>query len=447
MAVGEPHGNAMAMQEPATEACRGRNHRRARGLLWGVLSAGALGAAVAIWGLVHLRSHDESEVAALYRAGSREEAMARVAKWLARSPRSAEAYVWKARLALALRRGDDASDALERARMLEAPRAELDRLRAIAAAIGGDFAAAEPVLRQAFNERQDDPLIDELLTRIYLETYDIPRARVALKRWVLDAPADAKPYLWRAEMDMRAADVAGALADYREALRRNPRSAPAQLGLATELHKSHRNAEAVEAFNAYMKLKPDDPAGLIGAGRIAVEAGELDAATRYLERALSLAPDDPEVHHVLADLLTRNRDPSSALMHLDRAVALDPFDLETRHARGRVLSLLGRADEAAAEQARAARLRAEQSTMFSAQAKLVATPNDLASKLVIARWLFSHGKAPEGVRWAEAIVREKPGQPDACQLLAEHYDGAGKPGLANFYRAQAMEESPARARP
>jgi predicted Zn-dependent protease len=85
--------------------------------------------------------------------------------------------------------------------------------------------------------------------------------------------------------------------------------------------------------------------------------------------------------------------------------------------------------------------------MLSAQSRLVTAPTDVASKLVIARWLFSHGKAPEGVRWADAIVREKPGQPDACQLLAEHYEGAGRPGLANYYRAQAVEESPARPKP
>jgi hypothetical protein len=51
--------------------------------------------------------------------------------------------------------------------------------------------------------------------------------------------------------------------------------------------------------------------------------------------------------------------------------------------------------------------------------------------------MYAHGKEPEGVRWAETIVRDEPGQPAACQLLADHFDRIGKAGLANFYRVQA----------
>jgi hypothetical protein len=51
--------------------------------------------------------------------------------------------------------------------------------------------------------------------------------------------------------------------------------------------------------------------------------------------------------------------------------------------------------------------------------------------------MFTHGKEPEGVRWAETILRDEPGQPAACQLLADHFDRTGKAGLANFYRTQS----------
>ena len=130
---------------------------------------------------------------------------------------------------------------------------------------------------------------------------------------------------------------------------------------------------------------------------------------------------------------------AAALEHLDKAKAIDPYDLEIRHARGLVLTRLGRLDEARAEQALAAKLRVEQDALFEAQAKLVSSPTDLAAKLTITRWLFTHGKAAEAVRWAETILREQPGQPDAARLLAEHYEKAGEAGLANYYRAQVSE--------
>lgn len=51
--------------------------------------------------------------------------------------------------------------------------------------------------------------------------------------------------------------------------------------------------------------------------------------------------------------------------------------------------------------------------------------------------MFEHGHTEEGVRWAEKVVRDKPGNPEACRLLVAHYRSVGNPGLANFYRAQS----------
>jgi hypothetical protein len=51
--------------------------------------------------------------------------------------------------------------------------------------------------------------------------------------------------------------------------------------------------------------------------------------------------------------------------------------------------------------------------------------------------MFAHGKEPEGVRWAETILRDEPGQPAACSLLADYFDRTGKAGLANYYREQS----------
>jgi tetratricopeptide (TPR) repeat protein len=368
------------------------------------------------------------------------EARERLEPWLRRAPNSAPALIWKARLALAERRMAEAAEALQRAKLHKASREDLDVLFALARAIGGEFLEAEPILRDRFNARvEPDPLLDEILSRIYLETYDLPRARVALKRWMLEFPKDPKPYLWRAEVDTRAGDTEQAMNDYREALTRDFQLAPALLGLAEELRKAHRNTEAAKTFNDYLSLKPEDPLGHLGAGRCLVESGDDTAATRHLEKTLTLAPDDSVAHRVLGDVLIRQGQFPGALAHLDKAEAIDPFDLEIRHARGLVLSHLGRLDEAKSEQAIAARLRAEQEALFQAQAKLVSVPTDLEAKLTITRWLFAHGKATEAVRWADAILRENPVQPDSIRLLADHYEKIGQAGLANSYRARIAE--------
>src|SRR5689334_17326121 len=100
-----------------------------------------------------LRPRDEQEVAALYRSGRTREARGRLEPWLKRAPDSAPALVWKARLALAERRMAEAAEALQRAKLRNAPRAELDVLFALARAIWGDFLETEPILRDRFNAR------------------------------------------------------------------------------------------------------------------------------------------------------------------------------------------------------------------------------------------------------------------------------------------------------
>jgi tetratricopeptide (TPR) repeat protein len=421
-----------------------RSPRRVRAWRWAVAGVVALASAAGLgrWAYVRFAERTaEAAVAVAYRGGRAEAAREALGRWLKRSPNSAAPYLWKVRFALAGRRLDEAEDAMRRAEALGAPRLEIVRLNAVAGAFTGRFTESEPILRQAFNENAGaDPLVDEALARVYLETYDFHRAGIALKRWMDAAPHDPKPYLWRAEIDTRTSDTGAALADYREALKRDPRSARARFGLAEGLRQGHFNAEAAEAYAAYLELRPDDPAAHLGAGRNAAELGNAEDALRHLERASELAPNDAEVHRVLADLLTRRNDFKAALAHLDRAVALDPYDLEARHSRGLVLTRLGRLDEAKADQARATKLRAEMGDLLSAQTKLVRSPHDCSAKLRIMRWMFNHGKTDEGVRWAETILREQPNQSDACRSLAEHYARTGQTGRANFYRALAGPE-------
>jgi tetratricopeptide (TPR) repeat protein len=410
---------------------RGSSRARRLGFVAAVVVAVAGGLGFWAWS----RALDRDEQAVRTREGAA--ARAALARWLARTPDAPAAQLWRARFALADRAFPEADAALQRARALHAPADELRRVSAIADALVGHFAESEPLLRQAFNEDPTpDPLLDEALARVYLETYDLQRAGVALKRWMRDAPRDAKPYLWRVEIDTRLGDARAVEADYRAALARDPTAPKARLGLADCLRQAHKNADAANEYAAYLTLKPDDPAGQLGAGRNAAELGDADAARLHLERAAALASDSAESHRVLADVLTRRGAFADALKHYNRAVALDPYDLEARHGRGLVFARLDRPEEARADQAEATRLRADLSVLTSAQAKLVKAPRDREAQLVVTRWLFDHGKSPEAIRWAESILRDQPDQPEVCRLLADHYQRIGQIGLANYYRAR-----------
>ena len=380
-------------------------------------------------------SNEEPAIRSAVRSGRYDEASKALGRWLKDSPDKVEPHLWKARIALALRRPEEAEEGLNRARALGCDRNRLDVLRAVNAVFGGRFTDAEPVLRAAFNDGgEPDPLVEEALAKVYLESYDFPRASLVVDRWMRDSPDDPKPCLWRAEMDVRSGVGGRAMTDYREALRRDPGSPPAHLGLAEELRKTHRNDEAAVFIGKYLVMKPDDPAGHLCAGRVAREQADDDAAVTHFDRASTLDPKNAEAHGDLADLLLRRGQFEAALARLDKAVAIDPFDLNTRYNRGIALSQLGKTDEANAEQKLAARLRTELNELLAAQSRLVKAPGDLEARLKIARWMFSHGKADAGIRWVESILRIQPNQPPACRLLAEHYAMTGQSGLANFYK-------------
>jgi tetratricopeptide (TPR) repeat protein len=408
------------------------------GIVIGLIMLALIGAVV-IRLVVPVEAGTASAARRAVAAGRYHEAANALAHWLSSEPNLAEVHQLKGRVAVGLGRLNEAADELKQAHALGQPGDDLALLRALIAAKLGRSGEAEPVLSRAFQERHGpDRQVDEALAKIYLETYDLARSATVLDVWARDFPDDPKPYLWRAEVHGRAPAHEGMVEnDYREALKRDRSLAPARMGLAEALRKAHRNVEAVAEYDACLALEPNDATAHLGAGRNLMELGDVAAAKRHFDRALALAPTSALAHQELAEAAGRRGDWAAALTLLDRAITLDPFDLSVRHSRGLALARLGRLDEARTEQAAAARLRHDLSRLNDARARVIASPHDGNSQLEVARWMFDHAHDDEGARWALKVLAERPDDPEASRLLAEHHDRRGETGLANFYRLHA----------
>lgn len=363
-------------------------------------------------------------------------------RWLRFAPRETEARLIKARAAIGAERYQEAYDLLLQAKALGTLKSETKLVIAILAAKSGRLAEAEPILGPAFvRSSRPDPLLDEALARVYLEKYDLKRASTVIERWMIDAPGDAKPYLWRTEIDSRIPDNVGALInDYKEALKRDPRSDKAHLGLAEQYRQAHRNREAAAEFAVYLTQRPDDPAGHLGAGLNAVELGDDVSAIRHFDRVIALQPGNAEAYMKRAEAELRRGSAENALAQIDKAVALDPYNIPIRYSRGLILTRLGRSDDARKEQLAANRLRAEFDRLTSLQSRLVDFPSDPDLQCQVAQWMFDHGQPKAGVRWAEKILKERPDHPGANGQLAEYYKSQGNEGLANYHRLHARPE-------
>ena len=410
---------------------------RKRAWIVGLLGVLLLTAVPLVWWLLVERESRAARRAVA--SGRYPDAEAAIARWLRYAPGAIEPILLKTRMAITENRLTQAVEIFRGIKASRPPGSEAELVGAILGAKIGWISEAEPILSRAFQRaREPDPLLDEALAKVYLESYDFPRAQAVIERWRQDAPDDPKPYLWRAEIDSRqSGGAAGLINDYREALQRAPKLAKARLGLAEQLRLAHRSAEASAEYAEYLLLRPDDPAGHLGASLNAVEIGDEDAATRHLERALVLDPGNAQAHKERGEIELRRGRAEAALLHLDRAVALDPYDVPIRYSRGMVLNRLGKADAARAEQVAANRLRADNDRLTALQTKLLVAPRDVVLQLQMARWMFDHGQPREGVRWAEKILKESPFHAETSRLLAGHYERLGNPGLARFYRLNA----------
>lgn len=322
-------------------------------LVWSVLIALFLMAAG--WFGMNLRATSRLRVAARQAvAGGRyAEASVLIERWLKAAPESAEGHYLEARVALGMDRPEGFATGLDKAKALGHPKADLDVLWAVIATKKGRHAEAEPVLRRAFwDARGPDPLVDEALAKVYLETFDFDRAGSVIERWAREAPHNPKPYLWRVEIDSRMADDPLAVVrDYREALKRDPNLAKARLGLADELRAAHQCAEAAPEYDEYLLLRPDDPAGHVGAGRNALELGDEARATAHFDQVLRIDPGHAVAHWERGKIELRRGEVDRALTHLDLASKANPGNFRIHYCRALTLSRLGRADEARAERA------------------------------------------------------------------------------------------------
>jgi tetratricopeptide (TPR) repeat protein len=402
-----------------------------------VLLAASTGAAYLAWDYPARRASAEARRALA--AGRYDDAWVAAARWVALRPSSGEAQWTRARAAIAVNRPRDIFEGMKRARALGFPADRLAVLDSLLDAQRGRVTQALPVLAKAFETaRTPDPMLDEALARLYLETYDFPHAAEVLTRWADDAPDDARPPLWRASVRRRqGAKPEVVITDFREALRRDPDLAEARLGLADELTKARRHEEAATEYAAYLALKPDHPAGLLGAGKNARGMGDLDEAVRRLNQVLALDPPNAEAHQELAQISRRQGDEAAALRHLDAAIAAKPYNPELRYSRKLSLTRLGRRAEADTEQKAIDRLKADLAQADALQAELKKTPRDVNLQYLLARWMFDHGYDQEGVTWSRRVLVEHPGHPATCTLLADHFDRAGDPAQAAAYRAQS----------
>jgi len=84
----------------------------------------------------------------------------------------------------------------------------------------------------------------------------------------------------------------------------------------------HRNDEARAAYEQALARRADDPAALVGLGRLAIVEGHADSAHGYADRVLARAPRNVDALMFKADLARAGAHPEDALALYDRVLAV-----------------------------------------------------------------------------------------------------------------------------
>jgi tetratricopeptide (TPR) repeat protein len=153
------------------------------------------------------------------------------------------------------------------------------------------------------------------------------------------------------DLARRAASLAGlgqteqALADYTEAIRRDPKGSLALLGRGVLLATRKRAyARAIEDFDRILGFDPGSVDALVARGSALAQLGRSADALADLDRAIALAPDDAQARVERGVVRARLGDFNLALRDFDAALKLDPRSFNALVNRAAAYSRIGRND-------------------------------------------------------------------------------------------------------
>jgi tetratricopeptide (TPR) repeat protein len=148
-----------------------------------------------------------------------------------------------------------------------------------------------------------------------------------------------------------------ALEAFDAALRLSPEDAIAWAHHGTALGALGRATEALASFDRAVGLDPNDAGVWTNRGVALAALGRATEAVASQDRALALAPDHVEAIGARAAALAALGRTEEALVGYDRLIALRPGQAEAHDDRGVILARLGRLDEALAAHDRAIALK------------------------------------------------------------------------------------------
>ncbi len=208
----------------------------------------------------------------------------------------------------------------------------------------GDLEKAASIVSTLLASRPTDASLLYLSYRIHSDL-----ANRAILTMAIADPGGAEIHQVMARELAKQGDITQAIADYREAIRINPRLPGVHTELGDLLFHSlggKQQAAAELEFQAALNVNPTDEKAELAIGVLAAQHGDIKAAYKDDSRALQLDPTDSDACTELAKVLIQMNKNDDARQLLERAIQIDPANYVAHFRLSTLYRHQGKPDEA-----------------------------------------------------------------------------------------------------
>jgi predicted Zn-dependent protease len=274
----------------------------------------------------------------------------------------------------------------------------------------------------------DTPLIAEVLTPAFLQSYQLKNAQQCVRRWLIQEPDRKEAWRYQAQLCKYNHNSQEALRSYQRLVELDPENDEMRLLMAGEMIHEHLPQQALEQFEHLRLRLGDVPLVLGGMACCHRELNHPQEARQLLERILAGEPHNRLALAERGRLALQFESAAEAETWLRRAVAEGPTDSEFLYSLLQCLQQQGKQKEAEKVQAQLRGIEKELTRLAEVTRQIATSPHNADLRCEAGQIMLRNGLETEGLRWLASALQEDPSHAATLQALADYQERTEKKG-------------------